>query len=73
MKCAQIPPIGFMLSSKAFLKAASQRSALSFEKADGNHPIFKRPDFWTSRGKFQFHGGGDAADAHVRALVVVSP
>jgi hypothetical protein len=20
----------------------------------GNHPVFKRPDFWASRGKFQF-------------------
>ena len=39
----------------------------------GNHPIFNGPVSWTSRGKFQFHGGGDAADAHVRALVVVCP
>ena len=37
----------------------------------GNHPIFKRPVSWTSRGKFQFHGGGDSADAHIGALIVV--
>jgi hypothetical protein len=37
----------------------------------GNHPIFQRPDFQASRGKFQFHGGGDVADAYVRELVVV--
>ena len=43
------------------------------QMCSGNHPIFKRPDFWASRGKFQFHGGGAAADAHVRALIVVTP
>jgi len=37
----------------------------------GNHPIFKRPVSWTSRGKFQCHGGGDSADAHIGALIVV--
>ena len=41
--------------------------------SQGNHPIFKRLGSWTSRGEFQFHGGGYSADAHVRALIVVSP
>tara|TARA_R110001606_G_scaffold30299_1_gene93675 strand:- start:8 stop:175 length:168 start_codon:yes stop_codon:yes gene_type:complete len=39
----------------------------------GNHPIFKRPGSRTSRSKFQFHSGGNAADAHIEALVVLSP
>jgi hypothetical protein len=43
------------------------------EKCHGNHPIFNGLVSWTSRGKFQFHGGCNSADAHVRAFIVVSP
>ena len=39
----------------------------------GNHPIFKRPFSWPSCGKFQFHSGGNSADAHIWAFIVVSP
>ena len=55
------------------LKVTSDEKVKRQPKPGGNHPIFKRPDFWTSRGKFQLHGGCDAANAHVRALIVVSP
>jgi len=39
----------------------------------GNHPLFQRVSNWTSRGLFQFHGGGDPTDGHVGPFVVVNP
>lgn len=33
-------------------------------------PIFKRPDLRTTIGRFQFHDGGDAAYARIRAPLI---
>ncbi len=40
---------------------------------NGNPPIFDGVLSQNLRGHFQFLGGCDATDAHVRAVVVVSP
>ena len=39
----------------------------------GNPPIFNGVRLWNLRGHFQFHGGCNAADAPIRAIIVVSP
>ena len=39
----------------------------------GNLPLFSEVHPQNLRGHFQFHGGCDAADAHVRAVVVICP
>ena len=39
----------------------------------GNPPIFNGVHLYYLCGHFQFLGGCDAADSHVRAVVVVSP
>ena len=60
-----LSPGGFIVGGVSGAKRTKERCS------HGNHPIFKRPVSWTSRGKFQFHGGGDSADAHIGALIVV--
>jgi hypothetical protein len=39
----------------------------------GNPPVFKGTWSQNLRSHFQFHCGCDAADAHVRAVVILSP
>jgi hypothetical protein len=52
------------------------RSTISRGRTDldpGNPPIFNGVQSYNLRGHFQFLCGCDAADAHIRAVVVVSP